>query len=442
MAKTRLIGLLLLGCFALPATAAEPETIDLTPAQRAGWRIERLFAPITGLFLGGPSYWYAERSIEIDTLPTGASLDLFYVRDNVQRRFERARSPIRVRLPSRIDAGPRDSVVIRVSLDGYRRQETQIDVRSRESQRTIELALLPNHLEAMAYTHLSNRGSLKFLTSEPAQFRMHETSDGFSVVLTETSVSERTTEAMQRISSDNVKALRVQPLGEDLIVRIELNGAVSSRLDLRSTQGYDAARELHHFTVELVPPEGNAAVLARSREALDRIPRSKVFGCALEFDRSLRSRLDAEDLHRALAPSSSFIDPYLHLVLVRLGELSPDGLITLVDGSKFPASIPLDLTAARMQSADAVGMLSLLRAFVDELEPPEYRRSTLRGVIAPELDDDSFDAIVQGAEDLERSCRLHASAPLPRSRSGDRRAIPADREARNRTERRNFREPL
>jgi len=420
MAKTRLIGLLLLGCFAVPATAAVPETIDLIPAQRAGWRIERLFAPITGLFLGGPSYWYAERSIEIDTRPTGASLDLFYVRENVQRRFERAQSPIRVRLPSRIDAGPRDSVMVRASLDGYRRQETQIDVRSRESQLTIELALLPNRLEAMTYTHLSNRGSLKFLTSEPARFRVHEMSDGFSVVLTDTSVSEQTAEGMQRISSDNVKALRAQQLGEDLVVRIQLNEAASNQLDLRSTQGDDAARELHHFTVELVPPEGNAAVLARSREALNRVARSKVFGCALEFDRSLRSQLDPEDLNRALAPSSSFIDPYLRLVLERLGELSPDGLITLTDGSKFRASIPLDLTAARMQSADAVGMLSLLRAFIDELEPPEYRRSTLRGVIAPDLDDASFDTMAQAAEELERSCRVHASAPPARPRSGDR----------------------
>jgi len=427
MANARLIGLLLLACIARSASAAAPETIDLTPAQRSGWRIERLFAPITGLFMGGPSYWYAERSIEIDTRPPGASLDLFYVRENVQQRFERTPAPVRVRLPSRIDAGPRDSVVVRASLDGYRSQEAQIDVRSRESQLTIELAPLPNHLEAMTHTYLSTRGSLTFLTSEPAHFRVHETSDGFSVVLTGTSVSQRGAEGMQKISSDNIKALRVQQLGEDVVVWIQLNDPDANPLALRSTQGYDAIRELHHFTVELVPPEGNAAVLARSRDALARVSRSQVFGCALEFDRSMRAQLDPEALNRALAPSSSFIDPYLGLALVRLGEISPNGQITLVDGSTFRPSIPLDLIAARTQSAEAVGMLSLLRAFVAELEPPEYRRGALRGVIAPELDDASFDAIARVAEDREQSCRVHASASLPKARLGVRQSIAVER---------------
>jgi hypothetical protein len=441
MANARLIGLLLLACIARSASAAAAETIDLTPTQRSGWRIERLFAPITGLFMGGPSYWYGERTIEIDTRPPGASLDLFYVRENVQQRFERTPAPIRVRLPSRIDAGPRDSVVVRASLDGYRSQEAQIDVRSRESQLTIELAPLPNHVEAMTHTYLSTRGSLTFLTSEPARFRIHETSDGFSVVLTGTSVSQRSAEGMQKISSDNIKALRVQQLGEDVVVWVQLNDADANQLDLRSTQGYDAIRELHHFTVELVPPEGNAAALAKSSDALARVSRSQVFGCALEFDRSMRSQLDPEALNRALAPSSSFIDPYLRLVLVRLGEISPDGQITLVDGSKFRPSIPLDLIAARTQSAEAVGMLSLLRAFIAELEPPEYRRGALRGVIAPELDDDSFDAIAQVAEDQEQSCRAHASASLPKPRLGVRRSNSVER-SRDRTGRRDARESL
>ena len=72
MAKTRLIELLLLTLIALPATAEKRAIIELIPTKRSGWTIERLFAPITGLFRGGPSYWYGERSIEIATRPPGA----------------------------------------------------------------------------------------------------------------------------------------------------------------------------------------------------------------------------------------------------------------------------------------------------------------------------------------------------------------------------------
>jgi hypothetical protein len=410
MAKTQLIGLLLLTLIALPATAAEREIIDLIPTKRSSWTIERLFAPITGLFRGGPSYWYGERSIEIDTMPPGASLDLFYVRENIQRRFERAESPILLQLPTRIQAGPRDSVTIRAILDGHLHQEVNLEVRSRETQLTIELAPLPNRLEAMTHTYLLQRGSLKFLTSEEVKFRLQKMSDGFSIALTETGHSEDAFKTMQGASSDNIKSLRAEQLGEDLVVRVQLHDTTRNKLDLRSTQGYDAVRKLYQFTVELVPIEGNAAVLARSGDALNRVQRSDVFECALDFDRSMRSQLDSETLSRALAPSSSFLGRHLRAALQRLGELSPDGLITLIDGSKFRPWVTIDLTAASAQSAEAIGFLSLLRAFIAELESSEHRRNALRGVIAPELDSERFIAIIDVAENLERRCNARASA--------------------------------
>ena len=148
MAKTQSIGFLLLTLIALPASAAAREIVEFAPTKRSSWTIERLFAPITGLFRGGPGFWYGERTLEIDTRPPGASLDLFYLRENIQRRFERAESPILLRLPTRIEAGPRDSVTIRAILDGYTHQEVQVEVRSRGTQLTIELAPLPNRERA------------------------------------------------------------------------------------------------------------------------------------------------------------------------------------------------------------------------------------------------------------------------------------------------------
>src|SRR5215468_59067 len=88
-------------------------TVELAPADRPSWSLTNVFAPITGLFLGGPSYWYAPRRIAIETVPSGALLDLFYVRRNFQKGFEQAQSPVTVVLPSRIEAGPRDTLVVR-----------------------------------------------------------------------------------------------------------------------------------------------------------------------------------------------------------------------------------------------------------------------------------------------------------------------------------------
>jgi hypothetical protein len=215
---------------------------------------------------------------------------------------------------------------------------------------------------------------------------------------------------MRGASSDNIQSLRAEQLGEDVVVRVQLHNATQNKLDLRSTQGYDAVRELHQFTIELVPVGGNAAVLARSDDALNRVQRSDVFGCALDFDRSMRSQLDSEALSRALAPSSGFLDRHFRSARQRLGELSPDGLITLIDGSKFRPSIPLDLAAASAQSAEAIGFLSLLRSFIAELETSEHRRNALRGVIAPELGSERFDAMIEIAEDLEQRCNANTSA--------------------------------
>jgi len=56
------------------------------------------------------------------------------------------------------------------------------------------------------------------------------------------------------------------------------------------------------------------------------------------------------------------------------------------------------------------GYLAILRAFVAELEEPEWRNPTLRGLLAPELAGDRFDAIVAAAEASERGCRAGGSA--------------------------------
>jgi hypothetical protein len=46
----------------MPLPAGAGEVVDLVPDERASWGATNIFAPITGLFLGGPGYWYSAGS--------------------------------------------------------------------------------------------------------------------------------------------------------------------------------------------------------------------------------------------------------------------------------------------------------------------------------------------------------------------------------------------
>jgi hypothetical protein len=390
----------------MPRPADAREVVDLVPDERASWSATHLFAPITGLFLGGPNYWYKAREIEVETVPPGALLDLFYVRASFQKRYEQADAPVTIRLPSRIQAGKRDSLTIRALLDGYRQEEVHVRVRSRQKKVVIELSPLSNSLLGVTHTYFAGRASLTFLTKEALTFRIQKVSDGFSVVLTETGTRSGAGAAVAGLSSPLVKAVGARQLGADLVVRVVLtDSAVDDELDVRSRQAFDPVRNLHRFALDLVPADGGAEAVYRAKAALARIRRHDVTGCALDYDSALRERLDTAALSRALAPAGSFTDPYLREAMKRLGQLSPGGFVTLTDGSKFRASAPIELMAASSQSAEVVGYLAILRKFVAELEPPESRRQTLRGLVAPELAAESFDAVADLAESRERSCR-------------------------------------
>jgi hypothetical protein len=398
------LGLLFLILLSAQATAAERRTIELVPSDRSSWGIANLFAPITGWFLGGPGYWYSDRKIEIDTTPPGATLELSYVRENFQKRFERTVSPILLVLPSRIEAEPGDSVTVRALLDGYSPEEMRVRVRSPETKLTIDLAPLPNTLEAMTHTYFSGRGSLKFMTREALRFRLQDTARGFSIAMIGTSQTVAAATTLEGISSTLIKWMRSIQLGEDLVVSVELGEIDRGQLERRSGHGYDAVRDLHYFTVDLVPADGTSVSVDEAREVLGRLQPNDVSGCALEFDRSLRSLLEPEALSRALATSSSFLDPYLEAALERLGQLSPGGVISLTDGSRYRPSRPLELSAVSVESAQALGYLVLLREFVAELEPSMNQRNTFRSIIAPGTTNTDFNTIIDTAEDFERHC--------------------------------------
>lgn len=405
----RLVASALLLAVATPCYAQdafEPETLELIPEDPPAFTLNNIFAPITGLFLGGPGYWYDPRVIEIETTPPGAVLDLFYVRRSFQKSYEQADAPVRVVLPSRIEATSRDTLSVRALLDGYRQKEVKIAVRSRETRVMIDLAPLPNTLVGFSHTYFGGRGSLEFTTKEALTFRLQKQESGIGVVLTETGTDPRALEAMQGVQSTLVESVRPQQLGEDLVVRVALSElGRGDSFETRSRQSMDPVRGLHRFALDFVPADGGADNVEQARRALARITSADVSGCALAFDRTLREKIDAADLARALNPRGAYTDKYMRAAMKRLGEVSPDGMIRTLDGSRFDVAVPIELMAAATQPEQAIGYLVLLRRFVELLEPGHAPDATLKGLVAPEMASSSFAAAMTAARASEQGCR-------------------------------------
>jgi hypothetical protein len=395
LSRARALLLVLLFVAPLPASA---ETIHLVPDDPANWRPKNLFAFIR------PNHNFGDRFIDVTTTPPGATLDLFYVRSNFQKRYEQADAPVHVVLPRRTQAGPRDAVNIRAFMEGYRQKQVSVRVASAEETVHIELEPLPNTLQAVAHRYFAGRGELVFLTKEALTVRVQSLDSGFRVILDETAKSPEATATLERIHSPLIEDAETLQLGEDLLVRVGLPQHLVEGVDLRSRPSRDELRDLYTYTVDIVPATGVAEGVQEARSALASLSSATVGACALRYDEALRGSLDRAELSRALAPRGAFTDKYLRAAMKRLGEISPEARIRMTDGSQLNPQNPIELSAALSQPAEAVGYLAVLRSFVARLEPPPSRLATLRGLVAPESDPATFDAHASAAETAERSC--------------------------------------
>jgi hypothetical protein len=356
------------------------ERVELIPDDKAGWSPSHLFSFMRGGY-------YSDRTLRIESSPPGAKLDLAYVRASFQKRHQQAVAPVTVVLPTRADAGKRDYISISAVLDGYRRQDVQVNVRGDQDEVVIDLQPLPNTLAGVAHTYFAGREGITFLTKAPAQVRLQKGTDSFTVVLTQTAREGRVATVLEGMKSPLVEKVESNQLGEDLMLQVKLTpGHDPKNLELRARESQDTVRGLYRYTIDI----GGGGNVERARNALGSIGSGDVTGCAASFDDALRRNLDREQLARALSPRGDFTDPYVRAALRRLGEVSAGGVIRMEDGSAFRPGIPIELAAAGSQAVSAKGFLALLRAWVRILEPPEYRSEALRSLVAPEMDRAAF----------------------------------------------------
>jgi len=343
--------LALAGCAG--AAPSDPGAIDLSPREDAPWSIARLLAP---------------RSIEIDTAPPGASLDLFYLRDNRQERLEHSEAPARVRLPARIAVQSGDAVLIRAQLDGYEAREVQIGARNRVDRVALDLVPAANQLEGVALRYLGGRGALELRTRGKLVFRAQPSERGFRIALLETAPARPVEELLAGSARPLVDALEFAQIGGDLYLTAALSerGRAAAGA-LRFHESLDRVRGSHVLAIELAPETPAAGELVSADAVLARAASRAARGCALAYDRVLRTALEPE-------PSAA------------------------------PPTAP-----------DAPGQLARLRAEVAEIEAPRDRRAALQSLVAPDLPEASFAVAVDRAEAAERTClrsdRRHPTPP-------------------------------
>ncbi len=361
--------------------------------------------------LARPWHYFPQRSIRIETNPPGALLDLAYLRHGARLMFEQVRAPLEVELPSRFVAHRDDSLSVRAFVPGYQPASFTAPLHGDTRELQIDLERISNSVEIVGYRYLAERGALTLLSRAELEVRVGSTDREFYVVLTETALGEAAGTVLDSLQSPQIERATAVQLGSDLLLQLHLSEAARDEIPtLRIFTGFETARQLHRTVLDFHRPE--VRTTRRALDGLAEIRPDAVSDCALRFDAALREGLEPTDLARALTPSADFVDPILRAALFRLAELSPDGQLRLTDGTLLHRDVALEFEAALGQAHQVEGFLALLRALAARMASTEEQTRVLRGLVAPELDQGSFEDRTANAERAEQECRAGVARGL------------------------------
>jgi hypothetical protein len=362
------IGCLILAPGVASAEEVEVQEIQLRPPHAAPWGIRNVGAAVTSVF-GLWGYWYGENSITIETVPADAELQLFYIRANFQKRFERVQPPVRVVVPTRINATTRDALIVRVVSNGFRGEEITYDIHELPRHVVLELQPLPNSLVFLGHSHLAGRSTLTLRTRMEPQFRVMRTrgAPGLTLSLTETADGR---ESRPQVAGGYLSSVEVTQAGEDLLIRVDTG---RDGLEVRSKTSYDPVREEHSFLLEFLS-EGSRPPSARQIQGEFERLGFRPNGCDARFEELLRARVDERAIARAHRPSGGLGDLYRRAAMLSLGRMDL-GTVRTSDGEVLRTGSPLELELA------------------------------LRSLLAPDVDPEGFASSYREAESAWTECR-------------------------------------
>jgi hypothetical protein len=389
--------LALLALLALaPTASAEPmEELEFYPPDTVQWGLRNVTAGATSIF-GMWSYWYSNIKVEVETVPSDALVELFYIRANFQKNFTRVAPPVRVILPPRIKTTNRDALIVRVAAPGHKGREETYDVQGIPDKILIKLNPLPNGLTFLGHTHLAGRSTLTLRTTKEPQFRVMKSpgAKGFTLSLAETADQ---LEEPAVLSGGLLDTVNVAQVGEDLLLKVETrNGDV----EVRSKSRYDPIRKEHVFLLDLMAPGARAPGFDQVRRELELVPVPPRDECRDRYEARIRELVDPEIIARAHRPSGSVADLYRREAMKRVGRVD-QGTVHTADGESMRTGNPLELELALQSAASVQGYLAFLGAYARTQPDPEI---ALRSLIAPELAAPDFAEIYREADSVRGSC--------------------------------------
>lgn len=369
--------------------------VDLIPTEKAAWSPKNLGIGVTSV-LGGWSYWYQEREIHVETVPSNADLRLYYIRSNFQKRFEQSHSPALVKIPPRVDMTYKDAVKFHAIADGYLAQEVSFDAQKVPDQVVLTLQVLPNSLVFLGHTEIGGRTSLTLRTTKQPDVRMSKNTSlkGFQIALTKTGVK---LEDKAQKGGGHVTGLTAIQVGEDAIVRVETD---AGDLEVRSRQSFDAVQQQYVYTFDIVPPGTAAPSDGQIRARFDSLAFSPNAGCDERYAAVLRDKVGDAELADAFRPSGELTDMYRREAMLRLGRYQ-SGTVQTDSGETLRTGSSLELALAMQSAARVKGYLALLGAFArSEPQPAD----ALRTLVAPTRSPKDFGPIFDAAEAAHQSC--------------------------------------
>lgn len=369
--------------------------VDLIPTERAAWSPKNLGIGVTSM-LGGWSYWYTEREISVETVPSNADLRLYYIRSNFQKRFEQSHSPAMVKIPPRVDMTYKDAVKFHAIADGYLAQEVSYDAQKVPDHVVLQLQVLPNSLVFLGHTELAGRTSLTLRTTEQPDVRMSKNTSlkGFQIALTKTAVK---LEDKAQKGGGHLIGLAAIQLGEDAIVRVETD---AGDLEVRSRQSFDAVQQQYVYVFDIVPPGTPAPSDGQIRARLDALSFTPDASCDDRFAAVLRDKLGDAELADAFRPSGELTDVYRREAMLRLGRYH-EGTVKTDTGETLRTGSSLELALAMQSAARVKGYLSLLGALAHSEPQPA---DALRTLIAPARSSADFAPAYDAGEAVRKDC--------------------------------------
>jgi hypothetical protein len=372
------------------------ETVDLRPEEKAEWTLRNVAAWFT-LPFGTWNHWYREKTVLVETVPAEAELSLFYVRANFQKLSEPARSPVRVRLPNRIDSTPRDVFSVRAVAPGHESTLKSFRVHEIPERVVVRVETLPNALLELRHVHLAGRTTLWLRTREHPDLRFTRPEDDqrFTLALHRTAAELPLEPAIQ---TPLVSGVQVQQIGEDVLIQVSTR---NRDVELRTKAELDPARREHLLVLDLLREGSNLPSVADIRREIEGVKFARDDPCAAAFEISLAGLLDPAEVTRAHRAHGTLVEVYQREAMAHLGRLS-GGEVRTRTGERFRTGNPVEVALAMESPAMVEGYLALLGAIARASPDPA---GLLHALVASERPGASFAEIFAQAEAARRACR-------------------------------------